>query len=320
VADTGAQAEMLANRLRKTARHRRKWAKREDVSCYRVYDRDIPEIPLAIDWYDGRIHVARFRRSRLDDDPRDTEEWMAAMAAAAGDALGAKEVFTKDRQRQRGVSQYERVDGQGQRFVVEEGGYRFYVNLADYLDTGLFLDHRLLRARVGRQVAGKRLLNLFCYTGAFTVHAAGGGAAHTVSVDLSNTYLSWARDNLELNDAPREQHELLRADVREYLDDARRAGDRFDVIVADPPTFSNSKRAEGDLDLQRDHVALLRRCADLLRPGGVIYFSTNNRKLRLDIDALSPTVVAADITETTTGEDYRARPAHRCWLLEPSPK
>lgn len=316
MADVGVQAEMLANRLRKTARHRRKWARREDVSCYRVYDRDIPEIPLAIDWYDGRVHVARFRRSRRDDDPRDTDEWMDAMARAAGEALGAGEVFTKDRQRQRGVSQYERFGADGRRFIVSEAGYQFFVNLSDYLDTGLFLDHRPLRARVGRQVAGKRFLNLFCYTGAFSVHAAGGGAAHTVSVDLSNTYLSWARDNLELNGAPRDQHELIRADVREYLDDAARGGDRFDVIVVDPPTFSNSKRAEVDLDLQRDHAPMLRRCARLLRPGGALYFSTNSRKLRLDAEALPAELSVSEITTETTPEDFRARPGHRCWLLE----
>ena len=307
---------MLANRLRKTVRHLRKWAKREGVTCYRVYDRDIPEIPVVIDWYDGRLHVARFRRSAREDDPRNTDEWLAAMAQAARGALGATDVFTKDRQRQRGSEQYERLDETRQRFVVTESTYQFHVNLADYLDTGLFLDHRPLRLRVGRESAGKRFLNLFCYTGAFTVHAAGGGASRTVSVDLSNTYLAWAEDNLALNDLPLDQHELVRADVREYLDDARHQGDRFDVIVVDPPTFSNSKAADRDLDLQRDHVAMLGRCAQLLRPGGVVYFSTNNRKLRLDADALSAHMTIEDISQSTTSEDFRARPAHRCWLLQ----
>jgi 23S rRNA G2069 N7-methylase RlmK/C1962 C5-methylase RlmI len=207
------QAEMLRGRLRKTARHLGRWARREGVTCYRLYDRDIPEVPLTIDRYDDRLVIARWERG--DDDPA----WLDAMTAAAAAALeidGAR-VHTRVRRRQRGAAQYERLAERGERHVVGEGGLRFWVNLDDYLDTGLFLDHRWARARVRAQAAGKRVLNLFCYTGAFTVYAAAGGAAATTSVDLSSTYLAWAADNHALNGLAGPAHELVRADVLAWL-------------------------------------------------------------------------------------------------------
>lgn len=273
VLDAGQQAHMLANRLSKRARHLRKWARREGVSCYRLYDRDIPEIPLAVDWYEGRLHIARYQR---ESDPGD--DWLEAMAHAAADALGVprKQVYLKSRERQRGLAQYERVGEFGEVVVVSEGGHRFGVNLTDYLDTGLFLDHRITRAMVGREAAGARFLNLFSYTGAFTVYAAAGGARETVSVDLSNRYLEWARHNMELNghDGPEQRgvHRYVRADVMAYLRDPGVYGagssGHFDLAVLDPPTFSTSKKMSGVLDIQRDHVELIERTLHLLRPGG----------------------------------------------------
>jgi 23S rRNA (guanine2445-N2)-methyltransferase / 23S rRNA (guanine2069-N7)-methyltransferase len=304
----GEHAEMLANRLRKRARHLRRWAQRNGVTCYRVYDRDIPEIPLIVDWYDGRLYLARYERRR-DYPPA----WVQAMVTAAATALDVPEhaVYLKERRRQRGAAQYERLDQSGERFAVREGECRLWVNLRDYLDTGLFLDHRDTRLRVGREAAGTRFLNLFCYTGAFTVHAAAGGARETVSVDLSHTYLDWARDNLALNGLAGPAHRLVREDVMVFL---RQTRPGFDLAVLDPPTFSNSKKMQDVLDLQRDHVPLINATLALLRPGGVLYFSTGARHFKLDPGRLRAAGVE-DVTEQTMPEDFRGRRPHRCWRL-----
>lgn len=307
-AHVAAQADMLGNRLRKRVRHLRKWARREGVHCYRVYDRDIPEIPLAIDWYQGRLHLARYRRN-LDPGPG----WIEAMAGAAGAALEVprERIYIKERARQRGTAQYERVDRQGERFTVDEDGHRFLVDLGDYLDTGLFLDHRLTRARVAGEARGTRFLNLFCYTGSFTVYAAAAGARETVSVDMSRTYLDWAHDNMVENRLAGPAHRFVRADVDVYLDQARPG---FDLAVLDPPTFSNSKKMQGVLDIQRDHVALINRTLGLLRPGGVLYFSTNHRRFKLD-EARIRARDLADITRETIPEDFTDARIHQCWRL-----
>jgi 23S rRNA G2069 N7-methylase RlmK/C1962 C5-methylase RlmI len=301
-------AEMLTNRLRKRARHLRKWAAREQVSCYRLYDRDIPEVPLIVDWYDGRLYLARYERRR-----EYSLTWLEAMATAAGAALGVPEpsIYLKERRRQRGAAQYEPMDRSGERFIVREGQCRLWVNLRDYLDTGLFLDHRDTRLRVAREARGGRFLNLFCYTAAFTVHAAVGGAVETESVDLSHTYLDWAHDNMTLNGMDGPAHRFVRDDVFAYLRSARPG---FDLAVLDPPTFSNSKMMDDVLDVQRDHVQLINGTLALLRPGGVLYFSTGFRRFKLD-DASIRTRTIDDITEQTTPEDFRGQRPHRCWRL-----
>ncbi len=301
-------AEMLTNRLRKRARHLRKWAQREQVSCYRLYDRDIPEVPLIVNWYDGRLYLARYQRRR-----EYSLTWLEAMATAAGAALGVPEhsIYLKERRRQRGTAQYEAMDRSGERFIVPEGQCRLWVNLRDYLDTGLFLDHRDTRLRVAREARGTRFLNLFCYTAAFTVHAAAGGAVETESVDLSHTYLDWAEDNMTLNGMGGPAHRFVRDDVFNYLHNARPG---FDLAVLDPPTFSNSKMMEDVLDVQRDHVQLINGTLALLRPGGVLYFSSGFRRFKLD-DASIRTRTIDDITEQTTPEDFRGQRPHRCWRL-----
>ncbi len=312
------QAQMLGNRVRKNARHLRKWARREAVSCYRVYDRDIPEVPLAIDWYEGRLHVARYRRTAdVDATEEELLVWTEAMAVAAADALGVTDrgrIHVKERRRQRGGVQHRRLEEDAEAVIVTEAGLSLEVNLEGYLDTGLFLDHRPLRVRVGAEARGKRVLNLFCYTGAFTVHAAAGGALQTTSVDLSKTYLAWARRNLELNGLYASRHELVHDDVRAFLGEARRRGRRFELIVLDPPTFSNSKRTEEDLDLQRDHVALVTDTAALLAPEGILYFSTNNRRFKLDEGALTG-LQLENISLETIPPDFRDQRIHRCWRI-----
>jgi 23S rRNA G2069 N7-methylase RlmK/C1962 C5-methylase RlmI len=322
VSDLGALAEMLANRVRKNGRHLAKWARRDGVTCYRIYDRDIPEIPVTVDTYDGALVVNDYRAA----DRGGGDAWLDAMAGAARDATGASELFVKQRERlvgRRDGHQYERIDAQssraakrprkegerkynGRRRVVREGGHAFGVNLSDYLDTGLFLDHRITRARVAAE-PGKTMLNLFAYTGAFSVYAAAAGMA-TTSVDLSNTYLEWARDNFALNQL---SGDFVRADVRELLADARARGARWDVIVVDAPTFSNSKRMDYTWDVQRDHGALL---ADVLAvSSGVVWFATNRRRFKLEFDA--PDVAIEDMTRATIPPDFRDAKVHHAFRI-----
>jgi 23S rRNA G2069 N7-methylase RlmK/C1962 C5-methylase RlmI len=292
---------MFANRVRKTARHLGKWAKRTGVTCWRVYDRDIPEVPVTVDTYDGALVINDYRIDASD------HGWLDDIAAAARATLEAGEVFVKRRERQLGSQQYERLGDAGAWRTVGEGGHRFRVNLGDYVDTGLFLDHRITRARVAAE-PGATMLNLFSYTGAFTVYAAAAGK-RTTSVDLSNTYLDWARENLALN---RLAGELVQADVRAWLADARRAGRRWDVVVVDPPTFSNSKRMDYTFDVQRDHAALLDDVGAVVAPGGTIWFSTNRKKFRLEYF----TGAIADETQPTTPPDFRHRP-HYAFRIQP---
>ncbi len=314
-----AQAEMLGNRLRKNAAHRAKWARRAGVTCYRLYERDIPEIPLIVDWYEGRVHVAE--RARPNTDAMDLAEhgaWLGSMLGAIAGALSVDvgSIAVKRRQRQKGSAQYTTFATTGERFVVHEGAAQLWVNLHDYLDTGLFLDHRPLRARVGAEAAGKRVLNLFCYTGAFTVHAALGGAASTTSVDLSSTYIDWARDNLALNGLRGPANRLVRAEIATWLRDPVVAADQYDLCVVDPPTFSNSARMEGVFDVQRDHVELLDRVRRILAPGGVIYFSSNFHRFKPAWEAgLLPGLEATEITGETIPEDFRGTKIHRAWRL-----
>jgi 23S rRNA (cytosine1962-C5)-methyltransferase len=297
--------DMLANRVRKNARHLGKWARRERVTCWRVYDRDIPEIPITVDTYEGALVVNDYRAFEREDG----DAWLEAAVAAVAGALDAREVFVKRRERlahHGDGQQYERQADRGAWRVVQEAGHRFRVNLSDYVDTGLFLDHRITRARASAEPA-RTMLNLFGYTGAFSVYAAAAGM-QTTTVDLSNTYLEWAGENLAQN---RLTGELVRADVREFLVDARRAGRRWDLIVVDPPTFSNSKRMDGTWDVQRDHAALL---DDVLAVcGGVVWFSTNRRRFKLELD--DPAVRVVDLTPATIPPDFRDAKVHHVYRI-----
>lgn len=312
---TAAQAEMFGNRLKKTARHRRKWARRASVSCYRIYDRDIPELPFAVDWYAGRLHIAEYARPHDRDDVAHAA-WLDAMMQAAAEALNVPPdaVHQKRRQRQRGAEQYDRQAESGRRIVVEEGGLKFLVNLDDYLDTGLFLDHRQARAMVRDAAKGRRVLNLFAYTGAFSVYAAAGGAREVVTLDLSNTYLDWAEDNLRLNGLMSDRQRIVRDDAVAWMAEGVRRGERYDLIVLDPPTFSNSKKMRDVLDVRRDHPRLLTDALDLLEDDGWLLFSTNARTFRFDRRGLPPCRIT-EITDQTVPPDFPKRP-HRAWRLE----
>jgi 23S rRNA (cytosine1962-C5)-methyltransferase len=310
------QAEMFANRIAKNARHLRKWAKNAGIDCFRVYDRDIPELPFALDLYAGRAHLQEYSKPVMD--ARAQRHWLKVMHEAAAGALGlpVNSVTLKLRHGQRPDEQYRKLATSADDFVVQEAGHRFIVNLTDHLDTGLFLDHRDTRALVGTLARGRHVLNLFCYTGSFSVYAAANQAASTTSVDLSKTYLDWARRNFELNGLDFGRNRLVQADVVRFLGEERASRDRYGLIVLDPPSFSNSKRMQGVLDVQRDHVALVRACLALLAPGGELLFSTNLRSFRLDAGALAD-VTMTEISDKTVPQDFRNRKIHRCWRITP---
>ena len=312
--EAARQAEEFGNRLRKRARHLRRWPTKRGISCYRLYERDIPEVPLVVDRYEEALHIAEFDRPH-ERTAAEHADWLDHMVKTASEVLEVPRelVFIKHRARQKGSAQYERVSDEQTLRQVHEDGLTFQVNLSDYLDTGLFLDHRQTRKMVREGAAGKRFLNLFCYTGAFTVYAAAGGAAETTSVDLSQNYLDWAEENLRLNQLSGEQHRFVRSDAREFLESLD-VGEQFDLAVVDPPTFSNSKSLERDWDVQQDYQSLLELLIPRMSSGGVIYFSTNSRRFKLDEGGLAE-VEIREISRQTVPEDFRNKRIHRCWRM-----
>jgi 23S rRNA (cytosine1962-C5)-methyltransferase len=292
----------------------RRWPTKRGITCYRIYERDIPEIPLVVDRYEDALHIAEFDRPH-ERTPAEHADWLDHMVRAAAEALETPRelVFVKHRRRQRGSAQYEPVDDRRAMRIVHEGGLKFQVNLSDYVDTGLFLDHRITRGLVRDAAAGKDVLNLFAYTGSFTVYAAAGGAASTTTVDLLPTHLEWAEENLRLNELLAPQHALVQADSRDYLASLR-GRPKFDLAIVDPPTFSNSKRMDEDWDVQQDHAELLAATLEVLRPAGVLFFSTNSRRFKFDEGALAG-ATAREITKHTIPEDFRNKRIHRCWKI-----
>jgi 23S rRNA G2069 N7-methylase RlmK/C1962 C5-methylase RlmI len=325
---------MLANRLRKRYRHLAKWARRRGAGFFRLYDRDIPEIPLALDFYgdlspgepadtEGRALAGAIYKRPYEKDPEEEGLWLARMREAAQTALGIPEshIFIKERKHQQGPDQYEKFGGEHAGIVTAEGGLRFWVNLSDYLDTGIFPDRRLLRAEIRKEAAGKRVLNLFAYTCSLSVCAAAGKAAGVDSVDLSNTYLDWGRRNFALNGfgagGPRGDppFRFIRADVFRFLGKKQRQGETWDLIILDPPTFSNSKKMDRILDLRRDYRELIEGCLALLAPGGRFWFSVNARGFRLgERDFPGPGLI--DMTEKLRDEDFRNRRIPACYVFE----
>ena len=295
------KAEMLANRVRKNARHLAKWAKREKVTCWRVYDRDIPELPITIDTYDGALVINDYRHADEHGERGGGDAWLAEMTEAAKQALDANEAFVK--QRERIVERQQQYEHSGHDVwrVVQEGGHKFRVNLGGYVDTGLFLDHRTTRAMVSRERAST-MVNLFAYTGSFSVYGAAAGM-QTTTVDLSKTYLDWASENLALNAL---RGEVIHADVREFLQTDR----HWDLAVVDPPTFSNSKRMDYTWDVQRDHAVLL---DDVARVADVIWFSTNRRRFKLEWSR--PEWLVEDKTHATIPPDFRDAKVHQAWRI-----
>ncbi len=315
-------AEMFANRLKKNLKKLSHWAKQNRITCYRVYDADLPEYAVAVDIYQGDqtwINVQEYEPPKSIDQHK-ADQRLAGLLAEIPRVLGVNsdQVFLKIRRKQKSTDQYEKHDDQGRFHIIEEGGCKLLVNFEDYLDTGLFLDHRPIRMLIQKQAKDKSFLNLFAYTGSATVHAAMGGAKSTTTVDMSNTYINWAKKNMALN-ANEGAHEFIQADCLEWLAaEAQLANRHYDLIFLDPPTFSNSKRMDAVFDIQNDHVQLINNAISLLSPGGVLYFSTNFRRFKIDKQALALSdLIVEDISAATIPEDFARNPKiHYCWRIQ----
>lgn len=307
-----SQAELFATRLQKRARHLRKWPKK-GITCFRLYERDIPELPFVVDRYEDCFHITEYDRPH-DRHLDHHASWLELMKKTVAKTFEVpiQRVFMKTRGRQAGKTQHEKIKSDQRRITVSEGDLKFLVNLSDYVDTGLFLDHRITRQMVRDEAKGKRFLNLFAYTGSFSVYAAAGGAASTCTVDWSNTYLDWARDNMHLNGYEDPKHIFVNRDAATFAADL--SANEFDLVVVDPPTFSNSKRTEEVWDVQRDHAKILNQVRDSLSPNGLIYFSTNFRKFKLAEEELAGFKII-EISKQTVPDDFRNQRIHRCWKL-----
>ncbi len=311
---TAAQAQTFASRLTKLARHLRRLPTKQGITCFRLYERDIPEIPLVVDRYEDHLHLTEYDRPH-ERDQTEHDAWLDHMTHTAAETLEVppEKVFLKRRRRQVGLTQHEQVAQERYEIKVQEGGLKFIVNLSDYIDTGLFLDHRITRDMVRTVASGKRFLNLFAYTGAFSVYAADGGASKVVTVDWSNTYLQWAQRNMQLNGFDSRDFQFVRNDAVSFVDQLAPVP-QFDLAVVDPPTFSNSKRTEAVWDVQRDSVPLLRSLLKRMSPGGVVYYSNNFRGFKMEPDELGATDVH-EISNQTVPPNYRNRKIHRCWRI-----
>ncbi|MBS0880141.1 bifunctional 23S rRNA (guanine(2069)-N(7))-methyltransferase RlmK/23S rRNA (guanine(2445)-N(2))-methyltransferase RlmL [Pantoea sp. JGM49] len=308
-------AEDFANRLRKNIKKLEKWAKQSNIECYRLYDADLPEYNVAVDRYGDWVVIQEYAPPKTVDANKARQRLFDVISATLSVLeIPANRLVMKTRERQKGKNQYQKLGEKGDFFEVQEFDARLLVNLTDYLDTGLFLDHRLARQMLGKMSAGKDFLNLFAYTGTASVHAGLGGAKTTTTVDMSRTYLEWAERNLRLNGLTGRQHRLMHADCLSWL---RESDEQFDLIFIDPPTFSNSKRMEDDFDVQRDHMMLMQNLKRLLRRGGTIMFSNNKRGFKMDLDGLAALgLQAQEITQKTLSQDFaRNRQIHNCWLV-----
>ena len=307
------QAQMFANRLSKNLKKRRKWAAKAGLEAFRIYDADMPEYAVAVDWYAGAVSIQEYAPPKTVDENKAHQRLLDVMEVVPQVCgVSSSAVFLKQRKRQKGIDQYEKQGGNRRELAVEEHGCKFWVNLSDYLDTGLFLDHRPMRYWVQTHAKNQRFLNLFCYTGAVSVHAAAGGAASTTSVDLSQTYLAWAERNFQLNQLSGSRHRFIRADVLEWLG---REKEQYDLIFLDPPTFSNSKKMDSVLDVQRDHVGLIEQAMKLLATDGLLIFSNNYRRFKLD-ETIKQSFDVVDKTRESVPEDFeKNQRIHQCWFI-----
>lgn len=308
------KSSSLANCIRNNYRHLRKWAKRTLTNCFRIYDREIHHYPLAIDFYAGRYCVQYFSRARGAEEPppeliEEVNKTLKSLFGAEPDAI-----YWRMRMKHKETRQYEKTGHSNEFFTVLEYGIKFKVNLVDYLDTGLFLDHRETRHLVANESKGKRLLNLFAYTCSFSIHAAASGAIFTKSVDMSNTYTAWGRDNFSLNGFSAKNNIVVRADCLVFLNEEIRNGVKYDLIVVDPPTISRSKKMSQLFDIQVDYIPLLKKSLQLLSNNGILFFSTNSRKFDFDEKAFENYSIR-EISNKTLPLDFRDPKIHRCWKI-----
>ncbi len=307
--------EMFRNRLSKVYKHRSKLAKKMNISCYRLYDKDLPEFPVSIDIYENKVCLSEYKaKHHLSDEEHAfwLEETVNTIAGVL--QINTDDIYTKERKRKTDrLSQYQKNSDEKEFFAVEENGLKFLVNLSDYLDTGLFPDHRITRKMVMEESKGKKVLNLFAYTGAFSVYAAKGGADEVVTVDLSNTYIEWAKRNFEINlliNPAKYKFEV--ADVLQYLHKV--TPQSYDLVIVDPPTFSNSKKMKDFLDIQQDHAELLNLALNAMKPGAVLYFSNNAKRFQLSENEIQASEIK-DITRLTTPFDYEGKLHRWCWRM-----
>lgn len=306
----------FANRLSKVYKHRSKIAKKQGISCFRIYDNDLPSFPFVVEIYGDKIYVAEYKRNH-GMEPIAHDKWLQQCLETIAETLETNidNVFAKERKRMshRSDNQYQKLEYGEDSFIVQENGLKFIVNLAQYLDTGLFLDHRTTRKMVGDESRDKRILNLFSYTSSFSIYAAANGASQVVSVDLSKTYLTWSENNFKENNLVGKNYSFIHADVKQYLKTL--PANSFDLIVMDPPTFSNSKRMKDILDIQRDHVELINDCLHCLSTGGTLYFSTNYRKFEIDTTNIKTREIK-DITKVTTPFDFEGKLFRWCYKIK----
>ncbi len=309
ILDGEDKSSPFKNCLRNNYRHIRKWAKRLDTNCFRIYDREVPGYPAAIDYYAGRFCIQYYAPSKDAQEP--SEELQQKLNKAIEELFGSTEesLFWRTRLRSKETRQYEKLADRADYFTVLENGIKFYINLVDYLDTGLFLDHRQTRELVRKMAPGKRVLNLFAYTCSFSVYAAVGGASFTKSVDMSNTYTAWGKDNFILNGLSLKHNLIVREDCLKFLDYER---EEYDIIVIDPPTISRSKKMERMFDVQEDYIELIAKSSKLLSDEGQIIFSTNSRRFKFD-NTIFP--ASKEITSKTLPEDFKDQKIHRCWTI-----
>lgn len=305
----------FSNRLRKMARHYGKWARRQEIEAYRIYDADLDEFPIIVDRYGDQIYVAVYERRGEEWTEDEWQDRKLAYRDVITEVLevGKDQVFFKLRKRQSGKQQYEKLSIAQREFTVVENGLGFIVNLTDYLDTGFFPDHRQARMMMAKAARGKVVLNLFAYTCSFSVYCAAAGAKRVDSLDLSNTYLEWGERNMVLNDVESDVHRFIKADALPWLGEHRIPN--YDLIIMDPPTFSNSKMMKESLDIQRDHLRLINHALRLLKTGGALFFNTNSRKFKLDEEGIVGAESIKEITKQTLPPDYRKNGLHRSWWI-----
>lgn len=302
--------QTIQNRIEKNYKHRAKWARKEGIEAFRIYEKDIPEFPFIVDIYKDHAVIFEKRDSEIDAEKFDHFNFIISAVKTVLN-IPEEKVVIKSRFKQKGSTQYEKLDEKGEFISVKEYEAQYLVNLHDYLDTGLFLDHRPMRQVVFKESMGKKVLNLFSYTGAVSVMAALGGATHVTSVDLSSTYQDWAKKNFEHNNLSLKEHNFIIQSALEYLE---KAVNQFDLIFLDPPTFSNSKKMDDDFEVEKDQVFLIKHCLRLLKPDGVLYFSNNKRKFKLSDEAIAMAAII-DITDKTIPLDFRDTKIHHCYKI-----
>jgi 23S rRNA (cytosine1962-C5)-methyltransferase len=314
IADGEDKSSPFKNCLRKNYRHIRKWAKRTKTNAFRLYDRDVKGYPVAIDFYDNRFCIQFFSKNpAVEEPPQKLQEFIVHTLFDLF-KVSEESIHWKTRKRQAPMEQYEKIDHTRDFFTIFEYGLKFKVNLHDYLDTGLFLDHRETRHIIGEMSQGKRVLNLFAYTCAFSIHAAAGGATFTKSVDMSNTYTSWGKENFHLNSLPLKNNVIIRADCLKFLEEEVKREIKYDIIIIDPPTISRSKKMDRKFNVQLDYIFLISKALKLLSSGGVIFFSTNSRKFNFDNTEFASCSIE-DISKKTIPLDIRNEKIHSCWKI-----